>query len=285
MRTYSFLSSAGVLLAATLLPHCSDDTGLFALNEEDSGVPRVDGGGGSGGTGGSDASSDDGPDAGCSVDQSYMPSVDPNDFTVSIDNPYFPLTQGAKWVYESDEEVITVEVLHGTYTVAAGVECVVVHDEVRNLDGDLIEDTLDWYAQDSDGNVWYMGEDTAEYENGAVVSTAGSWEAGVDGAQPGVVMYGTIPAVGTEYRQEYYACEAEDMAEIYSLGGSYSNATDDYDECFTTRETTPLEPDVEEFKTYCAGVGLVLVEEDGEPKEHLTQVSWSAGDAGAGDGG
>ena len=125
-------------------------------------------------------------------------------------------------------------------------------------DGELIEDTLDWYAQDVAGNVWYLGEDTAEYENGVIVSTAGSWEAGVDGAQPGIIMLAD-PQVGDVYRQEFYAGEAEDLAEITALTGSVSVEGGSWsgDEVLVTEEWTPLEPEVRERKTYALGVGVV----------------------------
>jgi hypothetical protein len=142
----------------------------------------------------------------------------------------------------------------------------------RTPEGEVIEDTRDWFAQDRDGNVWYMGEDTAEYENGEVVSTAGSWEAGVDGAQPGIIMWAEIPDPGTQYRQEYYACEAEDFGEIVATNRSVTVPAGTFDGCLRTRDYTPLEPDLNENKTYCPGVGLVLVEDAtaGERAEELT---------------
>jgi hypothetical protein len=98
----------------------------------------------------------------------------------------------------------------------------------------LAEETLDWYAQDQAGNVWYFGEDSKEIENGTVVSTKGSWEAGVDGAKPGVVMQAN-PQIGVSYRQEYYYGEAEDMAEVLSLSESVSVAFGSYQNCLKTK--------------------------------------------------
>jgi hypothetical protein len=118
-------------------------------------------------------------------DDEYKPSLDPAKYTTTIDNPLFPLPVGAKWVYEAPGEVITVEVLAETYTTESGVECVVVHDQVTDEKGVLIEDTKDWYAQDLDGNVWYFGEETAEYVNGKKANTRGSWEAGWTVPSPG----------------------------------------------------------------------------------------------------
>ena len=131
-----------------------------------------------------------------------------------------------------------------------------VEDRVY-LEGELIEETFDWYAQDKEGNVWYMGEDSAEYENGVKVSTEGSWEAGVDGAQPGIIMKAN-PRVGDSYRQEYYAGEAEDMAAVVAVDQSVSVASGDYNGCIKTLEWTPLTADSEEYKYLCPDVGLAL---------------------------
>lgn len=144
-------------------------------------------------------------------------AVDPADFSVEIDNPYWPMRPGSRWVYrESDGEGgvqrVVVTVTEETKRIANGIEARVVHDVVSQ-GGKPIEITDDWYAQDSEGNVWYLGERTAEYEDSKVVSRAGSWEAGVDGAQPGIIMPAD-PRPGLAYRQEYYAGEAEDRAKI-----------------------------------------------------------------------
>ena len=121
---------------------------------------------------------------------------------------------GNRWVYnetdaEGNEMQVEVTVTNDKKNIL-GISATVVHDVVTQ-DGSVKEDTLDWYAQDVDGNIWYLGEDTKEYENGVVVSTEGSWEAGVDGAQAGIVLPAN-PEVGMTYRQEYYAGEAEDRA-------------------------------------------------------------------------
>ncbi|MDX1547278.1 MAG: hypothetical protein R3247_09840, partial [Rhodothermales bacterium] len=152
-------------------------------------------------------------------------------------------------------ERIVVEVLEETREVA-GVTVTVVRDQVF-LDGDLIEDTDDWYAQDADGNVWYMGEDSKEVEDGQVVGTAGSWEAGVDGARAGILMPAD-PAPGQAYQQEFYAGEAEDRGRVLSVGESVSVPAGDFDGCIRIEDTTPLEPDVEEHKFFCPGIGTVL---------------------------
>ena len=146
--------------------------------------------------------------------------LNPADFTTKIDNPYWPMAPGSRWVYretdtEGTKQRVVVTVTPRTKRIANGVEARVVHDVVTES-GEPVEVTDDWYAQDTDGNIWYLGEDTTEYENGKPVSTAGSFEAGVDGAQAGIIMPAN-PEVGLAYRQEYYAGEAEDEGEIVSL--------------------------------------------------------------------
>ena len=188
------------------------------------------------------------------------PSPDPADFVAEIDNPYLPFTPGSVWHYEVVEDGEVVETIEVSVTddtrEVAGVTTTVVHDVVRDASGAVIEDTYDWYAQDTRGNVWYFGEDTTAYDDGAE-STEGSWEAGVDGARAGLVMAAT-PRVGDGYEQEYLPGVAEDRAEVLSLDetrGEWSGLVE-------TLETTPLEPSVEEHKFYAEGLGLVL--EEGE---------------------
>jgi hypothetical protein len=186
---------------------------------------------------------------------SYTQTIDPADFVAGVDHPFLPLKAGAKWVYDGDEHV-EVTVLLETKLIL-GVPATVVRDQVF-VDGELAEDTLDWFAQDRDGNVWYFGEQTAEYENGKVSSTAGSWVGGVDGALPGIVLL-AVPQVGDEYRQEYLAGEAEDLAAVTALTGSISSDVGSWSggDVLVTEEWTPLEPDVRERKTYARGVGVV----------------------------
>jgi hypothetical protein len=207
--------------------------------------------------------------------EDYHPTIDPANFVEIIDNSYFPLTPGTTYLYEgvSDGEAETNEVKVTTDTkTVMGVVCVVVHDQVF-VEGELAEDTLDWYAQDKDGNVWYFGEESKEIEDGEVVSTEGSWEAGVDGAEPGIVMLAD-PQVGASYRQEYYAGEAEDMAEVIAIGESVTVGETTYDDVITTKDWNPLEPDVIEEKTYAPGVGVVLevMVEGGEERVELIEV-------------
>ncbi|MEO8424690.1 MAG: hypothetical protein ABI595_12380 [Actinomycetota bacterium] len=200
---------------------------------------------------------------GCPIDlpQGGEPvTLDPADFTGPIDNPYWPMTPGTTWKFrETDKGVeLSVRVYVTTRTKEIiGIQATVVHDVVRE-GRHVIENTWDWYAQDACGNVWYLGENTKEYENGAVVSTAGSWEAGVDGAQPGVVIPAD-PAVGVSYRQEFFAGEAEDHAEILSVSEQAEVPFGHFTDVLLTKDDTPLHPKVLEYKLYARGVGPVLV--------------------------
>ncbi len=208
----------------------------------------------------------------CVVDESYDPAIVPADFVAGIDNPLWPLLPGTQFVFEGGDETITVTVTADTKEIL-GVTAMVVHDVVT-VSGELLEDTYDWYAQDTAGNVWYLGEDTKEYENGQVVSTAGSWEAGVDGAKAGIVMHAVQPPVGIPYRQEYYACEAEDLAVVVASGQSVTVPHGSFADCLQTREFTPLDPDANEHKYYAPGIGLVLEVDIGSgARVELVEVS------------
>ena len=186
--------------------------------------------------------------------------LDPSEFTTKIDNPYWPMAPGSHWVYvETDgkrgEARVQVTVTSQSKSIA-GIQAVVVHDVVSE-DGELVEDTYDWYAQDAEGNIWYLGEDTKEYENGKVKSTEGSWEAGVDGAQAGILLP-AHPKPGLAYRQEYYKGEAEDAPEVLSIEEKAEVPFGSFDHVLLTRDYTPLEPDLVEHKFYARGVGPVL---------------------------
>jgi hypothetical protein len=139
--------------------------------------------------------------------------------------------------------------------VIMGVKCVVVRDDVTS-NGALVEKTTDWYAQASDGSVWYFGEATAEYVNGAVSSTQGSWEAGVDGAQPGIIME-AAPRTGDNYRQEYRPGIAEDMAKVIKTNSTTKVGGVTYKNVVVTEDTNPLAPDKQDEKQYAPGVGLI----------------------------
>ena len=204
----------------------------------------------------------------------YAPVVDPAAFVETIDNPYLPLIPGSRWVYEGieDGEMERIEVVvTDERRDVMGISAVVVRDTVSE-DGEVIEDTYDWFAQDGDGNVWYLGEDSREYEDGELVGTEGSWEAGVDGALPGIVMLAE-PEVGRAYRQEYFEGEAEDLGEVIQVGVGESVVAGTYDDVVVIREWNPLEPDVVEDKYHAPGVGVVLesVVEGGDGRVELVE--------------
>lgn len=191
--------------------------------------------------------------------EAYAPTIDPANFVAVIDNPYFPLTPGTVRIYEGQTdkgfEHVEVTVTSDTKQIM-GVTCVVVKDIVT-VDGKMEEETYDWYAQDKDGNVWYFGEDTKKYEEDGTVSTEGSFEAGKDGAWPGILMKGS-PKVGDVYREEYYLGHAEDEAEVVGLNEAVSVPYGSFSEVLKTKNTTRLEPDLLENKYYAKGVGSVL---------------------------
>jgi hypothetical protein len=189
----------------------------------------------------------------------YSVRLDRAEFVAAIDNRWLPFEPGSRWVYQSSQggaaERIEVVVTDQTREIV-GITATIVRDsETRS--GKLIEETFDWYAQDREGNVWYLGEDSKEFHNGEAVSAAGSWQAGVDRALPGIIMMAD-PRVGSAYRQEYYPGVAEDMAEVVRLGAVESVPFGSLDGLLVNKEWTPLEPDVVEEKYYAPGLGLVL---------------------------
>lgn len=201
------------------------------------------------------ASASRAPDLGS--DAVYNPEIDASNFVDRVDNTYFPLEPGTKFVLEGrteegleHEEIIVTE----ETKEILGVTTTVVHDEIT-IRGKLFEDTFDWYAQDAQGNVWYFGEDTKSY-NGKKVSTEGSWEAGVDGAEPGIIMPAD-PQVTDSFRQEYYAGHAEDMAWVVEVGQKATTPTGHFTDVVNTLEWTPLEPKVVVQKSYAPGVGII----------------------------
>ena len=213
---------------------------------------------------GDDSASGQSSDAGTSLPQGSEPvELDPAEFTTEIDNPYWPMSPGSKWVFSETDtkgtlEKIVVEVTNETKTIANGVEARVVRDTVTE-NGVPVEVTDDWYAQDSDGNIWYLGEATQEYVNGKPGPTTGSFEAGVDGAQAGVAMPAN-PEPGMSYRQEYYEGEAEDEGAVVTVGEEQVEVPFGYfnTDVLMTRDLVPTEPKVQELKFYAPGVGPVL---------------------------
>jgi len=199
----------------------------------------------------------------------YSPKIDPAAFSTTIDNPYFPMTPGTRTIYQANTtdgpQRTTTEVTRDTKTIM-GVATVVVRDAV-SLGGKTTEDTFDWYAQDRDGSVWYFGEATKKPENGTA-DTAGSFEAGVNGALPGIVMPGH-PEIGDRYRQEYAKGVAEDTGEVLSLTGSETTPlTGPAEELLVTKDTDLLDPTGPgENKYYARGVGLILTVQTTGPAE------------------
>ncbi|MFC1924569.1 hypothetical protein ACFLXA_04325 [Chloroflexota bacterium] len=209
-------------------------------------------------------------------EEAYNPVINTADFIAEVDNQYFPLTPGTTFIYEGETEDGAerneVYVTNQTKEIL-GITCIVVRDRVW-VDDELAEETFDWYAQEKNGNVWYFGEDSKEYEDGEVVSTEGSWEAGVNDAKPGIIMEAN-PQVGDSYRQEYYEDEAEDMGEVLSLNEPVSVPYGSYENCLKTKDWTPLEPDVIEHKYYAPNVGFVLeiMFEDGSERIELIDIT------------
>jgi hypothetical protein len=204
----------------------------------------------------------------------YRVAINPADFVAGVNNPLMPLVPGTTLVYRTvtaeGTEIDTVEVTSDTKQIL-GVTCMVVHDSVA-LDGVLVEDTLDYFAQDTAGNVWYFGEQSLSYENARLVSIEGSWEAGADGAQPGIVME-AAPALGDHYRQEFLLGVAEDFGRVVSLSETVTVPAGTYSDCLKTEDGTPLEPDVLENKYFASGVGTVLeVDQETGDRTELIEI-------------
>ena len=187
----------------------------------------------------------------------YDPVIDPHNFTTRIDNPYFPLVPGTTFTYLNQNRTIrdVFAVTHDT-RVINGVTCVQVHDSVYT-GGELTEDTLDFFAQDREGNVWYFGENTAEFENGLIATIDGSFLSGLNNDKAGIIMK-AHPGVGDFYRQEFSLGNAEDYAETLNLNSRVVVPYGHFNNCLKSEETTPLEPDALEDKYYAPGVGNVL---------------------------
>jgi hypothetical protein len=190
----------------------------------------------------------------------YHPRIIPAEFTTQVTNRYWPLKPGATWTYDGTKdhvpEHVVVTVSRETKTIL-GVKCLVVHDRVT-VNGSLEENTTDWYAQDRSGAIWYFGEDSKDYKNGVVISTQGTWEAGVDGAQPGVVIQGS-PHPGPTYRQEYRPGVAEDKARVLTTTAVEHVAAGTFRQVVETYDTDPLNPQKVERKFWAPGAGPVHV--------------------------
>jgi hypothetical protein len=197
-------------------------------------------------------------------------SLKPAEFTTNIDNPYFPLHPGSRWVFREGPQRVVIRVTKDTRKIE-GITARVVRDTVTE-DGKLVEDTFDWYAQDGEGNVWYLGEATTEFENGKPKTTAGSWEAGVDGAEPGIIMPAK-PEPGLAYRQEYYKGQAEDRAKVVKIDAQAKVPFGTFDDVVETEDTAPLGGGSVEHKFYARNVGLVLAVGSSGDREELTSFN------------
>jgi hypothetical protein len=217
-----------------------------------------------------------------------LPPFNPASFSnpLTIDNPLFPLVPNTTFVYKEDTpegcELDRMSVTNQSQTID-GIMTRVVHDIVyvaptcnsRNFQKS--EDTLDYYARDDSGNVWYMGEDTSDCINNRCTPAEGSWRAGVDGAKPGIIMW-AHPQKGMSYYQEYYPGHAEDQAVITAVGVPVIMQRPDayrrsFGNCVETKETTRLEPGSIEYKDYCPNVGNVLTIEKGKLRSELVAIT------------
>ena len=193
--------------------------------------------------------------------EDYQVEINPDDFGTVIDNPYYPRMVGMRWIYSGETaeglERIIVEVLPDTREIM-GVTTTQVQDIVY-VDGEVVEDTIDFYAQDNAGNVWYMGEAVKNYEDGVLVDTDGSWIAGVDGALPGIIMYADPAShIGESYYSEYYIGEAEDAVILLTMTATVASSSGEYENVIMTYDFTPLEPDTaHEVKYYADGIGTI----------------------------
>jgi hypothetical protein len=182
----------------------------------------------------------------------------PRDFVDVVDSPYLPFVPGTRWVYRGygDEagERNVVTVTHRTKVIEK-ITTTVVRDVVKE-GGRVIEATHDWYAQDRLGNVWYLGELSKEFGHGGQVDTSGSWQAGVNGGQAGIVMPAE-PVVGRDYAQEFDPGDAEDQAKVIALDEQVGVPFGHFDHARVTSEGSSLEPKVTELKYYVMGVGVV----------------------------
>jgi hypothetical protein len=205
-------------------------------------------------------------------------NLNPADFSANIDNRRWPMTVGSRWIYRvtdpsgsKQRDVITVT--NQTKLIADGIEARVVSDIVRDH-GKPTEVTKDWYAQDSKGNVWYFGEYTIEYKHGRPVDN-GSWEAGVDGALPGIALPAK-PKVGLSYREEYSKGEAEDQSRVLALDKQAEVPAGHYTHVLMTEDFSPIEPKASELKFYARGSGQAVLAIDvsgGSTREDLVKYT------------
>lgn len=239
---------------------------------------------------GSKAAADEGaPSRGLAANQglpqgSESVKLNPADFSLNIDNPYWPMSPGSKWVYSETDATgakkrVVLTVTHKTKMIANGVRARVIRDVVSQ-NGKPVEITDDWYAQDKRGNVWYLGESVRNYKNGKLVDRAGSFEAGVDGAQAGIVMPAN-PVAGLSYRQEYYKGIAEDKAAVVTVGQERVKVPYGFfgKNVLMTRDLVGrLDPKTQELKFYAPGVGPLLSMHSDAPFGHAALISYTPGE-------
>ncbi len=209
----------------------------------------------------------------------YSPVIDPKNFTTTIDNKYFSMKPGTVMTYEGTKDgeyQKTIVTVTNETKVIMGVTCVVSTDIVYDKSGQVVEDTADWFAQDTDGNVWYFGEALKDYENGKLSSTDGSWEAGVKGALPGLIMKAN-PQVGESWKQEYWKGQAEDKAQVLGINESTIVNGKTYTGCVKTKDWSGLEQGIFENKFYCPGdaanVVYALTVEGGSEYSNLVSIT------------
>lgn len=210
----------------------------------------------------------------------YDPQINPANFVNPLHiggsvaaNPYLILTPGYTRVYRSPSQIITIAVTHDTTSIL-GVTCIVSRDTVTDLDANLIEDTVDYFAQDVSGNVWYFGETTAEYEGGFPVTVDGTFRAGVERAKPGIAMLAVLPS-GKLYREEFALGSAEDLAEVITTTATESApAASCQQSCLLTDNFTPIRPGNSEKKYYAAGIGEIVAFPEDDPANREVLVSY-----------
>ena len=218
------------------------------------------------------------PTSGVDELQIPTPSADPEDFVDHVDNRWFPLEPGTTWTYRTSgdggdrTEVVAVT---GRTRVVQGVTSTVVRDVIAGDNGKVVSQTFDLYAQDTVGNVWKLGADVTAYHHGRR-DTTGSWEAGVHGAEAGLMM-AAHPRVGDGYAQEHAPGVAEDQSQVLSITQERSVPFDDYDHLVETEDTTPLDPALEQRRYYAAGVGLVYAETVGGGSQSVQLVGFTPG--------
>ena len=207
----------------------------------------------------------------------YEPIIQPGDFVDTVNHKYFRLQPGTTYRYQQKTEDglkrVEIEVTSETKEVM-GVRTTVVRDRVWTNDR-LEEDARDWYAQDKEGNVWYFGESVDNYREGKLSDHKGSWEAGVDGAKPGLVIRNE-PKPGDTYRKEYYRGKAEDMGTVVALGRRVSVPYGTFEDCVQIRDWSRIKADENDYNFYCSGVGFLVLTEQGKASARLELVDVTA---------